>query len=224
MTSRKKNRQKEKKVISTDTREYRSFELRQKTENEPDDSMILEGRAVVFNSPEVMYEDEDGTQYMEQVDREAFASAKLDDVILNMNHEGQALARTRNNTLQLELTDEGLNVTADMSKSRASRDAYEAVQNGLLDKMSFAFTVARDFYDENTHTRTILEIDRLFDVSLVNFPAYEQTSVAARSWYVAQAEAEHRAAEAAKEAAEAARVREEKKADLLDRLRKLEVE
>ena len=204
-------------MITPETREYRSFELREKQKDEPDDSMILEGRAVVFNSPEVMFEDEDGTQYLEQVDREAFASAKLDDVILNMNHEGQALARTRNNTLQLELTDEGLNVTADMSKSRASRDAFEAVQNGLLDKMSFAFTVARDFYDENTHTRTILEIDRLFDVSLVNFPAYEQTSVSARSYYEAKAEAEHRAAEAARE-------REEKRAALSERLKKLEVE
>jgi len=203
--------------ITPNTREYRNFELRSKNENEPDDSMILEGRAVVFNSPEVMYEDENGIQYKEQVDREAFLGTKLDDVILNMNHEGQALARTRNNTLQLELTEDGLNITADMSKSRASRDAYEAVQNGLLDKMSFAFTVARDFYDENTHTRTILEIDRLFDVSLVNFPAYEQTSVSARSYYEAKAEAEHRAAEAAKE-------REEKRAALSERLNKLEVE
>lgn len=208
-------------MISTDTREYRSFELRKKTENEPDDSMILEGRAVVFNSPEVMFEDEDGTQYMEQVDREAFANAKLDDVILNMNHEGQALARTRNNTLQLELSEDGLNVTADMSKSRASRDAFEAVQNGLLDKMSFAFTVARDFYDENTHTRTILEIDRLFDVSLVNFPAYEQTSVSARSYFAAKAEAERKAAEAAEMEAEASRKREERRAALSERLNKL---
>ena len=210
-------------MISTDTREYRSFELRQKTENEPDDSMILEGRAVVFNSPEVMFEDEDGTQYMEQVDREAFANAKMDDVILNMNHEGQALARTRNNTLQLEMTEDGLNVIADMSKSRASRDAFEAVHNGLLDKMSFAFTVARDFYDENTHTRTILEIDRLFDVSLVNFPAYEQTSVSARDYYGAKAEAERRASEEARQAAEAARIAQEKRDALSALLKELEV-
>lgn len=208
-------------MLTPETREYRSFQLRSKTENEPDDSMILEGRAVVFNSPEVMFTDDEGTEYREQVDREAFANAKIDDVILNMNHEGQALARTRNNTLQLELSEDGLDVTADMSKSRASRDAYEAVQNGLLDKMSFAFTVARDFYDENTHTRTILEIDRLYDVSLVNFPAYEQTSVSARSYFAAKAEAERKAAEAAEQEAEASRVREERRAALSERLNKL---
>ena len=201
--------------ITPDTREYRSFELRSKTENETDDSMILEGRAVVFNSPEVMFTDEDGIEYKEQVDRDAFKDAQMSDVILNMNHEGQALARTRNNTLQLELSEDGLEVTADMSKSRASRDAYEAVQNGLLDRMSFAFTVAEDEYDAKTHTRTIRKIDRLFDVSLVNFPAYEATSVSARSYFGAKAEAEH-------QAAEAARVREEKRAAMSEIIKRLE--
>lgn len=201
--------------ITPSTREYRSFELRSKTENEPDDSMILEGRAVVFNSPEVMFTDEDGIEYKEQVDRDAFKDAQMSDVILNMNHEGQALARTRNNTLQLELSEDGLEVTADMSKSRASRDAYEAVQNGLLDRMSFAFTVAEDEYDAKTHTRTIRKIDRLFDVSLVNFPAYEATSVSARSYFGAKAEAEH-------QAAEAARVREEKRAAMSEIIKRLE--
>ena len=206
-------------MITTDTREYRSFEFRSKeTEEENEDGgMILEGRAVVFNQPEVMFE-YDGIQYKEQIDRNAFAGAKIDDVILNMNHDGQALARTRNKTLRLDFSDEGLDIEADMTKSQASRDAYEAVKNGLLDRMSFAFTVAEedgDEYDEETHTRTIWKIDRLYDVSLVNFPAYEATSVSARSYFEAKAEAEHRAAEAAKE-------REEKRAALSEQLKELE--
>lgn len=206
-------------MVTPETREYRSFELRKKAKE--DDSMILEGRAVVFNSPEVMFEDGE-TKYYEEIDKDAFKDAKIDDVILNMNHEGQALARTRNNTLQLDINEDGLDVTADMTKSRASRDAYEAVQNGLLDKMSFAFTVEEDAYNEKTHTRTIRKIDRLFDVSLVNFPAYEATSVSARSYFEAKAEAEHRAAEAAKKAAEAAKEREEKRKALSEKLKKLE--
>lgn len=207
-------------MVTTDTREYRNFQLREKKAD--DDSMVLEGRAVVFNSPEVMYEDGE-TKYYEQIDKDAFKEAKIDDVILNMNHEGQALARTRNNTLTLEVNEDGLDIEADMSKSRASRDAYEAVQNGLLDKMSFAFTVAEDSYDTKKHTRTILKIDRLFDVSLVNFPAYEATSVSARSYFGAKAEAERKAAEAAEQAAEAVRVREEKRAALSEKLKNLEV-
>ena len=208
--------------ITPDSREYRSFELRsKKTENEESDGMVLVGRAVVFDSPEVMYEDGD-TKFYEQVSRDAFKDAKIDDVILNMNHEGQALARTRNNTLQLTVNEHGLDIEADMSKSQASREAYEAVQNGLLDRMSFAFTVAQDSYDKETRTRTIEKIDRLFDVSLVNFPAYEATSVSARSYFEAQAEAERQAAEAAKEAAEAERVRTEQRAMLVEKLNRLE--
>lgn len=206
-------------MVTTDTREYRSFELRKK--NAEDDSMILEGRAVVFDSPEVMWEDGE-TKYYEQISKDAFKDAKIDDVILNMNHEGQALARTRNKTLVLDLNDDGLDIAADMSKSRASRDAYEAVQNGLLDKMSFAFTVEQDSYNEKTHTRTIEKIDRLYDVSLVNFPAYEATSVSARSYFAAKAEAERQAAEAAEQAAEAVRVREEKRATLSEIIKRLE--
>lgn len=206
-------------MVTTDTREYRSFELRKK--NAEDDSMILEGRAVVFDSPEVMWEDGE-TKYYEQISKDAFKDAKIDDVILNMNHEGQALARTRNKTLVLDLNDDGLDIAADMSKSRASRDAYEAVQNGLLDKMSFAFTVEQDSYNAKTHTRTIEKIDRLYDVSLVNFPAYEATSVSARSYFAAKAEAERQAAEAAEQAAEAVRVREEKRATLSEIIKRLE--
>ena len=206
-------------MVTTDTREYRSFELRKK--NAEDDSMILEGRAVVFDSPEVMWEDGE-TKYYEQISKDAFKDAKIDDVILNLNHEGQALARTRNKTLVLDLNDDGLDIEADMSKSRASRDAYEAVQNGLLDKMSFAFTVEQDSYNEKTHTRTIEKIDRLYDVSLVNFPAYEATSVSARSYFAAKAEAERQAAEAAEQAAEAVRVREEKRATLSEIIKRLE--
>lgn len=208
-------------MITTDTREYRSFEVRQAGEEA---AGRIHGRAVVFNTPAVMFTDPmTGIEYKEEVDKDAFAEAEMSDVILNINHEGQALARTRNNTLALQLTDEAMEIDADLTKSQASRDALEAVQNGLLDKMSFAFTVREDSYDSETHTRTIRKIDRLFDVSLVNFPAYEQTSVSARDYYGAKAEAERRASEEAKQAAEAARIAQEKRDALSELLKELEV-
>lgn len=183
-------------MITTDTREYRSIEIRTddvKPEN------VIEGYAVVFDDPEVMFKD-GATEYKEQIDAHAFDGAEIDDVILNENHEGQALARTRNGSLKLEIDEKGLKVTADMSGSQKSREIYEAVKNGLYDRMSFAFTVSEDNYDADSHTRTIQKIDRLYDVSVVNFPAYEATSVSARNFYEAKAEAERKAAEAVKEA------------------------
>ena len=213
-------------MITPDTREYRSFPVEVRQEDNEHAAGWIHGRAVVFNSPAVMYTDpETGIEYKEEVDRDAFSEAQMDDVILNVNHEGQALARTRNHTLELSLGEDGMDVDADLTKSQASRDALEAVQNGLLDKMSFAFVVAPDGdeYDAKTHKRTIRKISRLFDVSLVNFPAYEATSVSARDYYGAKAEAERRASEEAEKAAEAARIAEEKRNALSELLKELEV-
>ena len=90
-----------------------------------------------------------------------------------------------------------------MSKNATGRELYEDIRNGFYDKMSFAFKVREDSYDRETRTRTILRIERIFDVSAVTFPAYEQTSISARSW--AEARHEIEAAEAAKKQAEACR-------------------
>ena len=70
------------------------------------------------------------------------------------------------------------------NKYRAYEDVqniYKSVKSGLLDKMSFAFTVKEEQWDYETDTRRIMNIDKLFDVSIVDIPAYEGTSVFARS-------------------------------------------
>jgi uncharacterized protein len=77
-----------------------------------------------------------------------------------------------------------------LSKNASGRELYESIQNGFYDKMSFAFTVAETSYDKETRTRKILKIDRLYDVSAVDFPAYNQTTIYARSFFEAEAEKE----------------------------------
>ncbi len=211
-------------MITPETREYRAFDIVKRSEEEA--AGRIYGRAVIFNTPTVMYKDpETGIEYKEEIDAHAFDEAQMDDVIMNVNHEGPAIARTRNHTLELPINPLSLDTDADLTKSQASRDALEAVQNGLLDKMSFAFTIAPggDEYDGETHTRRILKIDRLYDVSLVNFPAYEQTSVSARDYFSGKAEAERRASEEAAKAAEAARIAAEKREALSAILKELEV-
>ena len=53
------------------------------------------------------------------------------------------------------------------------------VSSGLLNKMSFSFTIADAKFDRSSRTREIRSIDRLYDVSVVTFPAYDDTSVVA---------------------------------------------
>ena len=168
-------------MISKD-REYRAFEFET-------DEMQIEGKAVAFESPTVMYE-YDGIKFYEVIDRNAFAEAKMDDVVLVENHQGRAAAKTKNRTLELRTSDDGLFIKADLSKNATGRELYEAIQNGFYDKMSFAFTVRKDSYDKESRTRRIEKIDRLFDVSAVDFPAYSETSISARSFFEAEAEKE----------------------------------
>ena len=144
-----------------------------------DDSeeMILEGYAVVFDSPATHF------GYTEIIDRHAFDNCDMRDVCLKYNHEDSyvVMARTRNKSLELIVDDIGLKIRAKLIDTASNRDIYKSVKEGLLDKMSFGFTYDREDYDYETDTRRILSIDKLYDVSVVDVPFYDETYVVARS-------------------------------------------
>lgn len=176
-------------MISND-RLYRHFEIRAL-----DEGYTIEGYAAVFDTPEVMYE-YDGMQYLEEIRSGSFNEAEMKDVVLNFNHGGKPVARTKNNTLQLTIDQRGLFVRADLSGTEEGRRLYEEVKGGYLDKMSFAFTTNAEEYDKEKRLRSITQVKRLYDVAVVDIPAYNSTSVIARSFF--QAEAEKELAEARK--------------------------
>lgn len=176
-------------------KEYRDFEVRESSEGNG-----FHGEAIVFDQATVLYEF-DGVEYKEVIDRKALDGADIKDVCLKYNHEGPALARVRNKSLTLTVTDHGCECDGHLDETTAGKDMAIRLRDGLVDKMSFAFTVKEDAYDRSSHTRTILKIDKLFDVSIVDIPAYEQTSVSARSYFEARAKED--AELAAKEKAEA---------------------
>ena len=176
-----------------DNREYRNiplqnFELRKEGENEQ--TFIVEGYATTWEEY-VLFEDE-GVQYKEQILPEAFKDADMSDVIFVKDHEGTVFARTKNGTLQLSVDDHGLKVRADMSKTSSARAAFEEIESGMYDQMSFAFTVNDDEYDKKSHKRTIRGLKKLYDTSFVGFPANPGTDigVATRSYFDGVIEAE----------------------------------
>jgi len=181
-------------MISKD-RQYRSFEVRAEPEG-----MVVEGYAAVLDSPAVMYEI-DGLEYKEVIDRRAFDMAQMHDVVMNFDHTGKPVARTKNGTLSLCVDDHGLRVRADLSTTQESRSLFEEIKAGLIDKMSFAFSVKDQEYDRNTRTRRITGIKRVYDVAAVSVPAYDTTSIMARSFFEAEAEKERAEARAALELA-----------------------
>ena len=131
----------------------------------------VRGTAIVFNSPTVLWEC-DGVEYKEIIDRHAFDECDMSDVIFNYNHGGKVVARLRNKTLALNI-----------GGTTAGRELYEEIDGGYVDKMSFSFTVREASYDSVTHTRTITKVKKLYDVSAVDIPAYNDTSISARSFF-----------------------------------------
>ena len=173
---------------NADNRQYRTFELRRA------EAHRIEGYAAVFDSPTVLDTDPyTGAEFYEVVDRTAFAGCDLSDVVLTIDHEGTPLARTKAGTLTLTVDARGLKVDATLVTSRGLA-LWEDIAAGNLDKMSFAFSVDQESYDQGTRTRTIQKIGKLWDVSVVTRPAYEQTCVYARASMAGYVEAEKQAA------------------------------
>lgn len=162
-----------------ENREYRQtsmLEVRKAKEGE-EQKYEVEGYATTWEEY-VLFED-NGIQYKEKILPEAIdEKTDISDVILVKDHEGTVYARTKNGTLQLESDEHGLKTRADMSKTASARNAYEEIQAGMYDQMSFAFIVDDDEYNTTEHLRTIRHIKKLFDVSFVSFPANPGTDIA----------------------------------------------
>lgn len=167
--------------------EIRMGLLEQPTENE-ESKQLVEGYAAVFNQRALIWESEwSGWKYMEVIDRNAFAGADMTDTVFKYNHGDVAmvLARANNNTLNLSVDDKGLRMSADIIDTTNGKDVYKLIKRGDLNKMSFAFTVKNERMEadkENKiYTRTITAFDKIYDVAVVDFPAYDGTSIQARS-------------------------------------------
>lgn len=156
--------------------------------NDDENKQLVEGYAAVFNQRALIWESEwSGWKYMEVIDRNAFNGADMRDTVFKYNHGDVAmiLARASNNTLTMNTDDKGLRISADIIDTNNGTDVYKLIKRGDLNKMSFAFTVKSERTEvdkENKiYTRTITAFDKIYDVAVVDFPAYDGTSIQARS-------------------------------------------
>lgn len=157
---------------------------------ENEGKMILEGYAIVFEQETLIGDEERG--FKEVISRTALQDTLMKDVPLKYNHMDSflILARTKNKSLVLSVDNIGLKVHAELIDTHSNEDVYKMVRSGLLDKMSFAFTVSKQTWDRSgkVPVRRIESIDRLFDVSVVDIPAYDGTSIYSRSLDLVEAE------------------------------------
>ena len=160
--------------------EYREFTLEIRAD---ENEKKLKGYAAVFDK---LSENLGG--FREKIAKGAFAKTiEKADVRLLINHEGLPLARTKSHTLALAEDDEGLRFEADLDLTDPDvQRIIPKLRRKDLNQMSFGFYTVSDKWEHPSEKstkesiRTLLEVD-LYDISLVTYPAYPQTSVSVRS-------------------------------------------
>lgn len=137
----------------------------------------LVGYAAVFNQDSV------DMGFIERIKPGAFAKAlKKSDVRALFNHDSNfVLGRQSAGTLKLKEDSKGLYIEIDPPGATWATDLRESIRRGDIDQMSFGFTVASGGERWEGNTRVLTEIDQLFDVSPVTFPAYPTTEIQSRS-------------------------------------------
>jgi len=142
------------------------------------DGMTFIGYAAKFNSPS-----EDLGGFVETIEAGAFRRSlrSRNDVKLLVNHDtGRVLASTRSGTMKLYEDEVGLRVEASLPNTSDGRDMAELLRRGDLNKMSFGFSVIKDSWNQEMTQRTLKSV-RLFETSIVAFPAYAATEAMVRS-------------------------------------------
>ena len=139
----------------------------------------VEGYAATFERYK-LYDDWDGQPVYEQFKPADFAGCDMSDIIFQFNHHGMVFARLRNNSLIVKVDEKGLFIAADLSKTTAAREMYEAIKCGNIDRMSWGFVPKETQFDAETRTITYNGIKKIYDVSAVDLPANEDTIIEAR--------------------------------------------
>ncbi|HEY2467991.1 MAG TPA: HK97 family phage prohead protease [Terracidiphilus sp.] len=139
------------------------------------------GYAAVFNSPAQL-----PMGWAEEIDPHAFDSvmASNPDVRALWNHNPDfVLGRTAAGTLRVSVDTHGLAYEVDPPDTQAARDLMVSMRRGDVTQSSFGFVVRRDQWTEinGEVKRLILEMEELFDVSPVTYPAYPTASSGVRS-------------------------------------------
>ena len=135
---------------------------------------VIRGTGTVFNQRSEFL----GFFY-EKIDRSALNGVDLTDVIGQFDHK-VLLGRTGNNTLNINIDDEGLKYEIYPSDATDNKDAVIKVKRGDVVGSSFIFTTAEDGVEyvkqeDGTWMRTVHQISRYYETGPVSLPAYKQT-------------------------------------------------
>ena len=159
---------------TVEARAWSGVELRQ---SQAEGGVRVVGYASTYDQPYPIWGGPEAGGFMETIAAGAFDKSvrERDDVRFLLNHDGVPLARTKSGTMTLEADEIGLLVDADLDPgSPIVAGLRSAMGRGDMDQMSFAFEVTQQQWSPDWSERRITEV-RLFDVSVVTYPANDQT-------------------------------------------------
>lgn len=151
-----------------------------KVEIRDDGTKKISGYAAVFNSDSV-----DFGYFVERIRPGAFRNTLRDnpDVVALLSHDtGQPIGRTSAGNLKLSEDDRGLKFELSPIDTEDGRKAIEWVRSGVATGMSFGFMSEEDAWSTKNgkNFRELISV-RLYEISLVTFPAYPATEASMRS-------------------------------------------
>ena len=166
--------------MNNDNRVQRFFDIKARSAND-DSKMVLEGYALKFEKETELWKG-----FKEVIRKGALDNTDMSRVFLLFNHNDDViLAGTSNNSLELQVDDIGLKFRAELVDTQTSKEVYTLAKQGLLTKCSFSFRTAKNGYkysrtDDSNELGEIVDIETLYDVAVVTYPAYDDTEVYAR--------------------------------------------
>lgn len=143
------------------------------------DTMVIEGYFILHEQETELW-----SGVSEIITKGAFDESLGNDIRALWNHNTQyVLGRNRSSTLQLNSDEKGLFATIHLPNTQYAKDLYELVQRGDVDQASFGFNIIDEELEELSNGSFRFRINKvdLHEVSVVTFPAYDNTSVHARS-------------------------------------------
>ncbi|MDR0813446.1 MAG: phage major capsid protein [Oscillospiraceae bacterium] len=141
-----------------------------------DKPLIVEGLPIVFDQPAQIGD------VTEIISPGALDGVDLSNITLQVNHDNQSIPLARSpETMTLAVTAEGLQMSATLPDTERGRELHTAIKRGDLSQMSFMFDIAQSDYNEQTKTRTVTKISKVYELSAVTRAAYPQTKITARN-------------------------------------------
>ena len=141
-----------------------------------DKPLIVEGLPIVFDQPAQIGD------VTEVIARTALDGVDLSNITLQVNHDNQSIPLARSpETMTLTVTEKGLAMTATLPDTERGRELYTAIKRGDIAQMSFMFDIAESEYNDQTKTRTVTKIGKVYEISAVTRAAYPQTKITARA-------------------------------------------